>query len=55
VQTSAMDPELELVTIYRSSASGFAVITEISRDSGGTITSPLFPGFALDVHEIFAE
>lgn len=50
-----VDPELELITIYRSSGSGFAVAAEISRDSGGTITSPLFPGFALDVHEIFAE
>lgn len=50
-----VDPELELVKIDRLSAAGFAKASEIGTETGGSITSPLFPGFALDVFEIFAE
>jgi Uma2 family endonuclease len=48
------DPELELVKIYRRTAAGFERVAEIEADEGGTITTPLFPGFSLDVRDVFA-
>ena len=50
-----VDPETELVKIYRSSGSTFARAEEIDTDTGGTITSPQLPGFALPIAEVFAE
>lgn len=48
------DPELELVKIYRRMAAGFERVAEIEADEGGTITTPLLPGFSLDVRDVFA-
>ena len=50
-----VDPVLESVKIYRRTATAFERIAEITTEQGGTLTSPLLPGFALDVHDIFAE
>ena len=44
-----VDPEAETVTIYRRAGGSFARI-----ESGDTLTTPLLPGFALDVNAIFA-
>lgn len=49
-----VDPEVELVKIYRLVAGAFQHAAEINADDGGTITSPLLPGFSLDVREVFA-
>jgi Uma2 family endonuclease len=49
------DPETETVKIYRRAGDTFERAVEISTDTGGTITSPLLPGFALDVNKVFAE
>ena len=49
------DPETETVRIYRRSGDVFDRAIEISTDTGGTITSPLLAGFALDVNKVFAE
>ena len=48
------DPERKLVTIYRRSGDAFTRVAEISTETGGAITSPLLPGFALDVNDVFA-
>lgn len=48
-----VDPESESVKIYRRETGAFARPTEISTETGGTITSPLLPGFALDVATVF--
>lgn len=48
-----VDPELESVRIYRQSDAGYALAAEVSTDRGGTITTPLLPGFTLDVTAIF--
>ena len=50
-----VDPELQLVKIYRRETGAFTRVAEIDADTGGTLTSPLFPGFALPIHEVFAE
>lgn len=50
-----VDPELQLVKIYRRAGNTFARAEEIDTDTGGTITTPLFAGFALPVHDVFTE
>jgi Uma2 family endonuclease len=49
-----VDGELELVKIYRRTAAAFERVAEISTEEGGTITTPLFPEFSLDVHALFS-
>jgi Uma2 family endonuclease len=49
-----VDPEVELMKIYRASRGAFVLAGEIDTDTGGTITTPLLPRFAVDVREIFA-
>lgn len=49
-----VDPEIEQVKIYRRTAVAFQRVAEINTDDGGAITSPLLPGFTLDVHDVFA-
>ena len=49
-----VDPELERVKIHRRTAVAFELVAEVDTEDGGTITTPLMPGFELDVHEIFS-
>jgi Uma2 family endonuclease len=50
-----VDPELELVKIYRRAEAGapFQRVAEISTETGGAITTPLLPAFTLDVADVF--
>jgi Uma2 family endonuclease len=47
------DPAIDVVKIYRRSGDVFIRAAEISAETGGELTSPLLPGFALDVNVIF--
>jgi Uma2 family endonuclease len=47
------DHELELVRIYRRTAVAFELVAEISTDDGGAITTPLLPGFKMDIRKVF--
>jgi Uma2 family endonuclease len=47
------DPVIDVVKIYRRSGASFVRAAEISTESGGEITSPILPGFALDVSLVF--
>jgi Uma2 family endonuclease len=50
-----VDPELELVKVFRRGANGkFARAVEITVEAGGTLTSPLLPGLSLPIEEVFA-
>jgi len=49
-----VDPEIELVKIYRATSGVFIKAEEISTDAGGAITSPLLPDFSLSIEEVFA-
>lgn len=48
-----VDPAIDLVKVYRRDGKTFARVAEISAETGGTITTPLLPGFALDVNAVF--
>lgn len=48
-----VDPELELVKIYRRAGAAFERVAEISTETGGKITTPLLPEFELDVNDVF--
>jgi Uma2 family endonuclease len=50
-----VDPDAELVKIYRREGTAFAHPIVIDTEAGGAITSPLLPGFSLDVRDVFAE
>jgi Uma2 family endonuclease len=49
-----VDPDAELVKIYRRVDGAFQHAAEINADDGGTLTTPLLPSFSLDVREVFA-
>jgi Uma2 family endonuclease len=49
-----VDPELELVKIYRAKDREYTKAAEINTEDGGDITSPLLPGFSLPIAEVFA-
>lgn len=48
-----VDPVLELVKIHRRSGASYVRVAEISTETGGAITSPLLPGFSLDIGAVF--
>lgn len=49
-----VDPEAELVKIYRRTAGTFDLAAELTTEEGGAIITPLLPGFTLDVSAVFA-
>jgi Uma2 family endonuclease len=49
-----VDPEIELVKLYRATGGVYVKAAEISTEHGGAITSPLLPGFSLSIAEVFA-
>ncbi len=48
-----VDPAIDAVKIYRRDGDRFGGAIAIDAETGGTLTSPLLPGFALDVRRIF--
>jgi Uma2 family endonuclease len=48
-----VDPELEVVRIYRRVSDGFGRAHELSRDAGDALSSSLFPGFDLPLESVF--
>jgi Uma2 family endonuclease len=48
-----VDPELEVVRIYRRVGDGFARAHELSRDAGDVLSSSLFPEFDLPLESVF--
>ena len=48
-----VDPVAEIVSIYRRNGDSFTRVAEISVQTGGALTSPLLPGFSLDVSDVF--
>ena len=49
------NPDTETVRLYRRTDDAFAPPIEIGTRAGGAITTPLLPGFALDVNDAFVE
>ncbi|HVS03252.1 MAG TPA: Uma2 family endonuclease [Thermoanaerobaculia bacterium] len=50
-----VDPDLEVVRIYRREGEGFARPLELSAERGDSVETPLLPGLRLQVAAIFAE
>jgi Uma2 family endonuclease len=48
-----VDPAIDTVKIYRRDGATFTRVAEITAETGGAITSPLLPGFSLDVDVVF--
>jgi len=50
-----VDPEIEVVKVHRRADDGtFPRVAERSREAGDALTTPLLPGFSLDLAELFA-
>ena len=48
-----VDPELEVVRIYRRDGERFARPLELSTEAGDLLTTPLLPGLELRLDDIF--
>lgn len=50
-----VDPEIEVVKVYRRTEAGaLARAAELTREDGHVLDTPLLPGFALPLRELFA-
>ena len=50
-----VDPETDVVRIYRREANAFTRVSELSREAGDVLTTPLLPGLELPLSRIFLE
>jgi Uma2 family endonuclease len=50
-----VDPETDVVRVYRRDWAGFGGVTELSRESGDVLTTPLLSGLELPLSRIFRE
>ena len=50
-----VDPGAEVVRVYRREGKGFGRPTELSREAGNVLTTPLLPGLDLPLARIFRE
>ncbi len=48
-----MDPELDVVRVYRRAKSGFGGAVELSAEAGDVLVTPLLPGLELRLADIF--
>jgi len=48
-----IDPELDVVRVYRRDGDRFARPVELSREAGDILTTPLWPGLSLPLQRIF--
>jgi len=48
-----VDPELDVVRVYRRGSEGFARPIELSAEANDTLTTPQLPGLALKLQRIF--
>ena len=50
-----VDPEIDVIRIYRREAAGFARPIELSREAGDVLTTDLLPGLELPLARIFRD
>ena len=50
-----VDPEVDVVRVYRRGAEGFGRVNELSREAGDVLTPPLLPGLDMPLARIFRE
>ena len=49
-----IDPERDTIKIYRRVEGAFVRMAELAAEAGDTLTTPLLPGFAVSLNEVFA-
>lgn len=49
-----VDPELDAIRIHRRVDDAFPRVAELTADAGDTLTTPLLPGFAMPLADVFA-
>lgn len=50
-----VDPEIEIIKVYRMTDQGYVRIAEWPREADDTITTPLLPGLPISLIEIFEQ
>jgi Uma2 family endonuclease len=50
-----VDPETDVVRVYRLEQGGFARVRELSREAGDVLTTPLLSGLELSLSRVFRE
>ena len=50
-----VDPETDVVRVYRRQATTFTRVSELSREAGDVLATPLLPGLELPLSRIFRE
>ncbi|MEQ1759445.1 MAG: Uma2 family endonuclease [Vicinamibacterales bacterium] len=50
-----VDPEIDVVRVYRRQREGFARPVELSSEAGEVLMTPLLPGLALPLPQVFRE
>ena len=50
-----VDPDIDVVRVYRREESGFSRPIELTRESGDVLTTPMLPGLTLPLERIFKE
>lgn len=53
--TYDVDPEIDVVRVYRRDGERFARPAELAREAGDELTTPLLPGLVLPLSRIFRE
>ena len=48
-----VDPELDVVKVFRREAQGLSSVADLSREAGDNLTAPLLPGLAISLPELF--
>jgi Uma2 family endonuclease len=50
-----VDPEIDVVRVYRRSGEGFGRLVELSREAADVLATPLLPGLALPLSRVFKD
>ena len=48
-----VDPELETVKVYRMTGTNYLRVSELSREAGESLTTPILPDFVIGLAQIF--
>lgn len=48
-----LDPELDVIKVFRSVEGAFVKAAELSAEAGDLLTTPLLPGFSISLREVF--
>ena len=50
-----VDPEIDVIRVYRRDDAGFGRPVELSRETGDVLTTPLLPGLDMPLARIFRD